>query len=1800
MDLKQLVRINEEGLVADAVNFGMMEDATKNAGLCDGFVFNFDSGASKSSTVGVLDCVRRSFFSRSEPNVHLVVQDYGKGKSHFALVMANYFNKTHASPEVKGILRQIEVALGSRQGILEDLRGHKERTKPYLVIAISGERQVDLKQMMLKQIRHTLLADGVTDSIAQHLCQKPLEYMQSLDQSQRSEADKFLRQDVRRYGQIDTAALIRVLESDGYREIPTVKDISRHLNGFPIDFGADLSVEEILQDLLQKLCKGVDRRYQGILILFDELNVYLQSWALNPAAAGGMTLQNITNICENNKGDIALVCFTQIKPSHATALPPNSLEVRDYKKLTSRLELGPSTYEPMASLELVLDNLINAQQHDRLQEFMTIWRGGIQRDSERVFKWCAVYEQRRWPFAEFLQHLGIGSFPLHPLAAYLLCNLDFMQGRTAIQFVKENVKQFIASQSAEKDGLLNYLQPVELVDAFRSNLSVHPQYPDFDKAITAVQASATDGEIKILKALFLFYVSGGKVRKADTEPHEEVLSSLCGMTSEQARMSLQKLSELGVVYHIPAIHTYRFYSGFGLNDLKRLIEDEVAQVPRSIEDVVSYVDEHMGSLIKLPYVDAEQFVAENRLVLDDWRFAIRALSPDQLRELLGKDSLEDNKYKGVVAFVLPATAGEAQLLTVECEEGLKNSAVRSKVVVAVPRIGLSEVSDLIVRVKALKRKSPGERERYGAAHVELLKMWEQDIEKRLNTALHDVELCGSNTDRLPLSERKNLNSVVSLQLRDRFGAVPTVENIDKMRSGHTTGAKIVTFMVKQLLGKTLSKQSFPDKSFHSVIDALFLRSWGLLRLSGAQYQIQPPTNSRVRVAWDNISESLPFKPGRESRVSVGQLWKVLSSDPYGYNDLTFTAVVGAWLVFHRAEIRISQTERVNGQPPRLQELTVAQFLSHAEMDAPSKFIRVWQRDDIFVTRQEAISDPTIPETMSIDEGRKFVSQIQDYLNQEVQNQARAAELKNINNSLVLQITGLERWEQLSRRLMGELNSSDLSEVLELYVKLQSPPDFTGKTHRVLLSEALVTEQVDSLDRLHGVIRDRISACVSRANSLNSDQELRATTAQIERDLQLLKRVPAVHEEFSEDLSSAVLAAERRMDSIRGQQKYQDCIANIDRVLRAVSRTTSQSALKNARIAIEDLAAPFPEAKASDGYNSAVKQIESYQAELASTLRDWETRAVEVGNKRTAETLFADINSARNGFDFVAEAAQIETISQSLLSTIERLAVIERADKDLEDYLASTRRQCERVLRAKRFQEAFTLHQELAALQCPCAQESTHNEKAENESRPLRESAKAHTEGLADVICSQFPGTTQECTRLREELTAMLTLVSEVPEFAKTRAKAQTALDSLDATAKRIELTNADQQKLSRIRQFKRSIPNTVQLCENAINEVKELRGSINFPDASAHEIDEIVSTLERQLERLGDQLSEIAQGLPTVNSYEKFKSFQRSYDQLAMVFVGSKREGDYRSFDSKIKSLQGIFELLNEVEAQCLAATTVRQSYAALEKVKETIQLADLPEWVCERLAQQQERLNDKVSLAVAQLDDWEADLGALRSVGDINSRISAVSAKAAVYEGSDLSDRVGKLNVELLALRECLRIDKVFAVFTDEKDGADAMEQIAQWRSEHESLVGPSVMAHASTLEKRIEDRLAELKNRQLSEWKLQVINLRKRADLVQSQGESPARTVCAVALLKEVTETSGRYGQDVAGREIAELGSIESECREILNRDRESQILFLFEQLPRDLQTALCRRLAERSEGPVSSSNGELLRNWEAGNAD
>lgn len=340
MLLNQLVRINEAGIVADSVNFGLMEQLETNQKLCEGFVFNYDKDKPVESTVGVLEALRSSYDSRNAANVHLLVQQYGKGKSHFAVAIANYFSKPSDSPEVQGILTAVENASGRGSAIAQRLQSYKKHGR-HLVVCLSGDRPGDIRKQFLQALLKTLEAEDIKDSVAQHLCSEPLSYLQRLynNPPERERAEDYLANNSTD-GDLD--AITKQLQKSNTAVIPTLKKLANHLTGFVPDWNINVDIEEILKDLIKTHCSSENSRFQGILILFDELNFYLQNWAKDPIGSGGTALQNITNICEAYKSKIALLSFTQIDPAMGAGIPAGALE--DHRRLVSRLAPKGSTY----------------------------------------------------------------------------------------------------------------------------------------------------------------------------------------------------------------------------------------------------------------------------------------------------------------------------------------------------------------------------------------------------------------------------------------------------------------------------------------------------------------------------------------------------------------------------------------------------------------------------------------------------------------------------------------------------------------------------------------------------------------------------------------------------------------------------------------------------------------------------------------------------------------------------------------------------------------------------------------------------------------------------------------------------------------------------------------------------------------------------------------------------------------------------------------------------------------------------------------------------------------------------------------------------------------------------------------------------------------------------------------------------------------------------------------------------------------------------------------------------------------
>jgi hypothetical protein len=545
----------------------------------------------------------------------------------------------------------------------------------------------------------------------------------------------------------------------------------------------------------------------------------------------------------------------------------------------------------------------------------------------------------------------------------------------------------------------------------------------------------------------------------------------------------------------------------------------------------------------------------------------------------------------------------------------------------------------------------------------------------------------------------------NVQLSDRYGFVPPVEGVDKLRSGHRVGAQIVSLMLKHLLTKSLTTQSFATTAYRTVIDSVFLRSWRLVELSGTHYAPQVPTNARVKTAWDAIDVAVPLAPDGEKRIAFSEIWKLLSSEPFGYSDLTFTALMGAWISVHRAELHVDVVRRSPGHPSIHQEVAIAPFFQSSEMDAPAKLVSSWQREDLFLIRRSAITDVSVPPRLSVDDGKAALLKIQEFLSGEPSNVVRVNELRNAAKVIRFEIDQIEKWEEQCRSDLSQIDSADLAHIVDTFGILQSAPNYAGKRFEVHLTEAQMSARLAGIENARSLIQLRVAETQRKAGVIATDEDFRAITGQIERDHEILRRDEALSRAFSDQLEAARRIAENRFESLSRQTRFEQTLRNVKNVIGALSQATTQTALANAQHAIEHYAEECPEIVSSREYRNALGHIETFKLGQKSWLAECKSRADLVKSKRESETLLAEIRGNTERFDIADDAAQLSAISAMLADAARRFERIEGAEGILNSFLSAVRGASQRVFRAKDAASSLTEYRELANCECGNVEEA---------------------------------------------------------------------------------------------------------------------------------------------------------------------------------------------------------------------------------------------------------------------------------------------------------------------------------------------------------------------------------------------------------------------------------------------------------------------------------------------------------------
>lgn len=1792
MQLHEIVRINETGLVANAVSFELMDDPDKNLRLCQGFVFNYDADPKqiKTSTIGVLDALRRSFHSPSEPNVHLMVQDYGKGKSHFALAIANFFQKPYDSAEVQGVLRQVEYA--TNQGsVLEGLRSHKKRGR-HLVICLSGDKPIDLRKHFLQTLSKLLEQEGITDAIAQHICQRPLRFLERLNSEQRAIAEQYLEHLGNPEG--DVAALMQLLKDDNYQIVSRVKDIFYALYDDYPGWDTDVDVEKILTDLVTHLCTGAEARYQGILILFDELYNYLQLWSSDPVHAGSTTLQNITNICARFTGKVALIGFAQRKLSRV--IPAKNAE--DFKRLVTRLELLPSTYEPAASLELVLDGLLSQQdQTAAWQAFRSRWNDTLRATSSNAFenRTANYYRSHNWSLQHYCDRIGVGCFPLHPLTSYLLCNLDFTQGRTAIQFVQDEVKRFIDEQPVEQDGVLNYIYPVALVDAFEGNFSnpqVNPAYPrlfsDYSYAANKVKTSADadPNELIVLKALFIFHASGTKLAKLDRERHEDTLMLLSGLSIAKVKTVLDKLlNTRDVIHHNPATNTYQFYSGgIAPDTLRQRILEETANQPASLARLETYCRVNLDHYVS-PYTVPAQFIEENRLRFEDWRFQNKVFTAAKFRkDLFSDQTLRSIDGAGVVAYVISETSEEVSALRNEIESLLATSPLKGQIVVAIAVQPASKLTRLLLELDHAERKPVQE---FGAALTQLRDQYKKQVNDGMAELLKSCIYFCHIQAKVPTGDRTEPAKIASVILSDRFPYIPPIEKLDRLTLKSQTGSEVIGYVAKRLLEDDLRPAAFPKKNYATTIDPVFMTAWGLLQKTDQKYTVATPTQSRVLKAWNEISEMITLGDQSEKVIEISKIWQKLSNPPYGYNEYTFTMLFVGWLAYHRAELWLKGSFGIPQGKLSLsvREEPIAAWANTDILTNPKKFVNEWisKGQSPKLIRRKPTKEPQVPSLVDYDQAKQFIQQIEQFL---VSGNHNTVKIDQYQQKRALLITSCDRLDKLLEPITqaeDQLKTSlaeqpKVEPFTRLWRDLQHPLSTIVDQSQSVSPTAL--QQKRREQALQAII-ERIGQIVEieseRHQHLSTEADCGTYKAEIQQLISQVEQLADLPPRHISALQTALQAANIKQNNIVEQRRVQNCLTQIQGLHSNLSNNATQAEYRQVQAEIERLVEKVPAAKNIDAYQAVINGLSEKQDALILKISQWEDQFALARSKDQAMQLKDRVVQQKNRFTDTASQHRLEELCHNLNKIIIDGEKDEEDEKKLQNILTDAERKLQDAKTLKNLSDAFQAYQNLTQLTLPIlVNTAVQTEKQRQLDALKHDGYKVIIDKITPIIeaCDRKFNQKQEYDQLKPLLQKSQNLVADHKEFAEIRNKLEEAENRIETQYQDLQKRLQDARIIQSIRQQTLTKANTICLCEDSIKNIEALRHNLRDPVAFAPEIAQFVMRFK---EKIGDycrSLQNLSDRLSTIDNSSQLNDLRTDYARLDLVFKDSSEYPTYRQLQEKIRLTEADLTRIQQLEILPQQSQSLASCDKALEQIgDEQVKLHDLERFQ-PKLLMFETALRSKKQGYRDQFDQLQHRIISLENLKEAAKLQREVTEKSACYRNSPQQEPY-----EAIALEIGLLVS-LFQIANNQKTDTaqacqDEIDRLHQWRDATESVT--------PTIQNKLEQLIGKLEQtRQAHQAKRQRIatswlrGLEEQETSLKQLTEPAQKLEAASQLLKLIRKQRNSHEETLELSQKQILERIIQSCSEIQRQTAESQIITLFQELTREQKIDLHQKLA------------------------
>lgn len=1514
-----------------------------NLGLLKSYMFTSGSFPEKKSSAEALRLLRDAAIDSVE-NRFVVLATYGRGKSHFGLVVANYFGKPAESLEVKQILDKLEHTYNEPAKV-EPFQSFKKHRKPYLVMLLRGDSPKNLRDQFFLELEKALRATQATQEVSTPFWfGDALRFLSSLTAEQAKIANDYLSSH-----RLDLPNLRQKVEQRDTSTYSICVDLFKEIYGFKPDFDGETDLSDAIKWIIEELChkQGL---IGGLLILFDEFSEFVRNYSkLHPI---GVPLQELLNGVEQYRSKVLFVALAQHEPERVVQ-NDGTVQYDALIRELNRLPLNNRFW-----LHSSLEDVLGAYFKPNMENWEKLLRepgigNRVASASELTLEVLAERYKRvlRWSPEEFQEKVTRECFPLHPLTTALLSSIDLERAsttRSVLGFLTDNEAPLkrVLEEPAVRDGQPNWVLPIKLVDYFQEMLGeqVWQQFQQVDQPDLEPQQKA------VLKAMLL--------QKAANIPtkgvgFDLVIAELSGLSAKEAQATLKELEEQRYIRYDSANKIYAFWSGSNaVIELEKRLNQELAELEKRgllkayLDEFDVYGQNKVNKLIaddKSPLflnysVDVDWGHAEDWaaqvVLLTRSAWTVQVLESLTARYAATLSDMPD--CRGLVLLPLARNQDDLNWFAEHIQKVLDTSAklkTAPLVVVSPARptpelitnlqkyVLLNENTFVDKVVKEIGTTVMQEEKDRLATQVmltlkELLKSGSLEVAAEARGHVRALSIGVGAADRI----EHTLKEVYRIAYHKRPGDFYTQY---KQTATNLRGA--VEVLVPVLITNSLARASIGLTRVAREIVNKFLAS-NLWSLINAKQQLQPPKATFPKKAWERLEGSIP--PGKEWTPLKEVLLELLNV-PYGYDYNTLALLFSAWLGYYRNDLQVAVGGKIVGldiltdQGRRLKPREFIEQFANASLRRKDRKqllqdveVSLRRLSEGGLNREEALQ---ISEKLSVSANENDISD--------------PSLLDNVKLALQKLKEGLQKLDEyekavkdIEEKLEKAKGIQQLSSLLDAISKLTEP--FTVASNKA--------KPLELRDRVLESIKQKTEDLCQANERLDDIRQYGRQEVALKNALHELDKLGLV--EPAKRVQQALKTLESEQHRLEESQKTETLLVKVNSLDATGTVAKLRKNLKELEPLLTHTSDKVREAALAKKH---LLQIEVNRLETFILGLEKQIDALE--NAQATQNLERDILRERSRFEGTADIRDIEGAEQ-------RLRVLVEFFQKIETGLPKTAEEAQSVLR--RLAELPKEYEGYLS--------ETQKQKLEERVQAIREHIETQEKEASSWLenCRKRLVEGYDLARLEAELDKSHPFLpehlhNELDELRKQLATLRTAALQEETILKQIAETPTS-GALADLRRRK-----TV---------LGSLAGSARIAEAVRHkqaELDQAIKELENQARRWESELSDLS-------SADKVQDLR---DRINKALAKYENSEWYEKLEDLSHRSRKVATLLSQAEAQPKLHTPqeAQQRIAELEEMKADPVLSDAQKYAIETVIAS---LHDYVHHQELEANEWLARLG--------------------------------------------------------------------------------------------------------------------------------------------------------------------------------------------------------------------------------